>query len=206
MADASLRMNAAMRAYFDYHLEAYGSSRIKPKHHWAFDVADQLATDAVVFDAFVIERLHLRVRPVADNVKRLRGWERSVLSGVLNSHVRSACEDSCKVLGAGLLGRTAEHHLFPGSTIADKMELGGFRVSVGDVVCKGDFAGEVAACIFFEGELWLAVNAWRQSRKLSAHSSTWRTESCQLQTWRASEADECVAWKVDGGEATVIRL
>lgn len=206
MADAAVSATAALSSYFQLHIEAHGASDVKPKHHWAFDVAEQLASDTMVFDAFVIERLHLRVRPLADNAKRLQGWERSVLSGVVNSHARSAREDSCRVLGAGLVGRVAEHPVAPRSIIADKLELGGFRVSVGDVVCKGECAGEVAACLVFEGELWLVVNAWRQLRKVSAHSATWCANGHNVQTWRVSDAEECVAWKVERGEATVIRL
>jgi hypothetical protein len=206
MADASARMREAMTVYFRFHKAAHGATKIRPKHHWAFDVADQLASDTVVFDAFVIERLHLRVRPLADNVKRLDTWERSVLGGVLNSHIRSANNANCKVLGGGLVGKSATHHLLPGSTLADNLELGGFRAAVGDVVCSSDSAGTVVACSVFEGELWLIVDAWQLARKISAHSGEWRTDKPERQAWRAAEAEECVAWKVDHFDATVIRL
>ena len=204
MADASARMREALGVYFTQHVATYGDRRLKPKHHWAFDVAEQLASDTIVFDAFVIERLHLRVRPLADNVKKLQGWERSVMSGVLNSHVRSACD--CKVLGAGLVGKTAAHHSLPGYSVADKLELGGLRVAVGDVVCSGICVGEVLACVIFEEELWLVVNEWQQTLRISAHSGVWRTTHPQQRTWRASDVEECVAWKIVLNEATVIRL
>ena len=43
------------------HIAAYGVDKLKPKHHWMFDVAEMLQHTEAVLDAFIIERLHLRV-------------------------------------------------------------------------------------------------------------------------------------------------
>ena len=57
-------MKAAVSDHMRKHLAAYGDANIKPKHHWMFDVAEQLATHPCVLDAFITERLHLRVKAI----------------------------------------------------------------------------------------------------------------------------------------------
>ena len=85
--------------------------------------------DSWVFDAFVIERLHLRVRSIAENVKRLDEFETSVLSGVVNSHSRRAQESSAS---CGLIGRSATLPGEPNVFLSEHMELSGKIISVGD--------------------------------------------------------------------------
>ena len=70
-ADASSRLREALPLYLTLHKREFGDSRVKPKSHWAFDVIEQLSLDEVLFDCFIIERLHLRVRNHAENVKNL---------------------------------------------------------------------------------------------------------------------------------------
>ena len=60
------------------HVAAYGTEFLKPKSHWSFDIAVQAARDYRIFDAFALERMHLRVKRVSQHVKNTTAYERSV--------------------------------------------------------------------------------------------------------------------------------
>ncbi len=64
MSDASARLRTILADLVVAQMALHGAKSVKPKTHWAFDVADRLANDEWLFDAFVIERLHLRVKAV----------------------------------------------------------------------------------------------------------------------------------------------
>ena len=49
------------------HKAIYTDAHFVPKHHFLWDVASQWDRQEEVFDALVIERLHLRVKAVAEN-------------------------------------------------------------------------------------------------------------------------------------------
>ena len=91
-----------MSEYMQSGARLYGPHFFKPKSHWAFDVADQMETSGFLFDAFIIERLHLRVRAIAENVKDTRTFGRAVLSGVVNVHTTKAKATN---VGFGLVAR-----------------------------------------------------------------------------------------------------
>jgi hypothetical protein len=204
LAEAGIRLRAALQEFMKRHIVAYGIAHIRPKHHWAFDVADQMEKDAFLFDAFVIERLHLRVRCIADNVKDLHTFERSVLSGVVNDQCRRGKDHLC---GGGLLGRTAPFPNLPDALVSDKVELGGLRIAVGDVVFRGEELGVVVACGAEEAELFVVVDPWHRIYALSAHSSAWALRSDVREVWGFAEIAECGAWQRKAtGEIIAIRL
>ena len=80
----------ACREHLRLHKAAYGTEFLKPKHHWLLDIPAQFFRDDIVLDAFVIERLHLAVKGVAENIKNTTAFEMSVLSGLLNVQFRKA--------------------------------------------------------------------------------------------------------------------
>lgn len=82
----------ACRAHLQLHKAAYGSWFIKPKHHWLLDIPPQMHRDNLIIDAFVIERNHLVVKAVAENVRNTSTFERSVLAGMLNAQFRKASD------------------------------------------------------------------------------------------------------------------
>ena len=60
-------------SYMRKTIAVYGREHVKPKTHWVFDIADQLEEHAwlgILFDAFTIERFHVRVKRTAVDVKR----------------------------------------------------------------------------------------------------------------------------------------
>ena len=95
------------------HVAAYGKEHLKPKFHYLWDVAEQLARDPFVVDCFIVERLHLRAKRAAKDVENTRAYERSVLTGVLISHTNALVDEGSAELG--LVGRAAH---VPGHTRA----------------------------------------------------------------------------------------
>ena len=87
-ADAGATLRVALSAHLEAHKALHGTDHVRPKHHWTFDLCEQLEQDKRVHDTFIIERLHLRVRAVAEHCKNLAHYETSVLSGVVNDHCR----------------------------------------------------------------------------------------------------------------------
>ena len=78
----------------------------------------------MVLDAFVIERVHLRVKAAADNIRNTRTFELSTLAGVLNNQISTWST----AMPNGLRGRTAP---VPGpiaALVADRLEIGGLKV------------------------------------------------------------------------------
>ena len=192
LSEASVRLRLALTEFLKEHVAQHGVERVRPKHHWAFDIAETMATDHFLFDAFVIERLHLRVRNIADNVSCMASFERSVLSGVLNDHARRA--SSC-VSGGGLLGQSAPFPDVPTALISDKLEWGGFRAAVGDVVFYGQQLGVVVACCIEESVLYVVVELAELLRTLSPHCSCWREAQGGREIWLASTVSECATWQ-----------
>ena len=82
----------AIQEHLRLHKLAYGTTFIKPKNHWLMDVPPQLLRDKLVLDAFIVERLHLVVKSVAENVLNTSTFEKSVLAGIFNVQFRKASE------------------------------------------------------------------------------------------------------------------
>jgi hypothetical protein len=85
-------VSSSTAAHMKSHIAAYGTDLVRPKHHWQMHLGDQLLRDGIMLDAFVIERMHLVTKRVADPVKNLGRFERSVVSGVLTEHSRCLAE------------------------------------------------------------------------------------------------------------------
>ena len=204
MLQASHMLRNCLKKYMAAHVAEYGHDHIKPKTHWAFDICDQLAQDPWLFDAFVIERLHLRVKSIAENVKVLRQFEVSVLSGVLNAHARRAAGS---LPGCGLLGRTISPPGEPEVLLSDHLELNGKVFAVGDCVLHGRELGSVVACCCNCHDLFIFVDTWARVSQVSQHSSKWERSGSRRVCWRAADVQECVCWQCHSdGSLTLILL
>lgn len=204
MKEAGVALRAALSAHQIAHQALYGSDHVKPKHHWAFDVCDHLEADPWLFDSFVIERLHLRVRAVAEHCKELGKFEVSVLSGVINDHARRLSDAT---YAQGSMGRSLPFPGLQGAMVSDNLELAGARVAVGDFVFRGNFElGIVVACACDGGELFAIVDEWDKVAEVSLHSARWASAGRRA-VWRASEVSECAAWQErPAGQMLVVRM
>ena len=66
------RLRQRVAEFFAAREAAYGKSSMKPKHHWIWDFIMQWQTDDLILDAMVIERLHLRIKRVAERIANTR--------------------------------------------------------------------------------------------------------------------------------------
>ena len=130
MQQASSTLRAALADQLTKHVAAYTDSHVKPKHHYMFDVADQWERQGEVVDAFVVERLHLRVKAVAEPIRNTSSFERSCLASLINTHCRVLHEEH---FGNGLVGRSAPLVGTP-ADVADCMRVHDMQLTVGDLV------------------------------------------------------------------------
>ena len=199
--EASTALRECLQEWLVTHKAAFGSHGVRPKSHWAFDVAEQLAIDSVVVDTFVIERLHLRVRAAAEHIKKLESYETSVLSRVVNEQFRALQEGFG---GHRVLGRHAPFPGIPAAKVADTLEFDGVHVSVGDIVRRGQDIAKVVACAEEDGALFAVVDLQVVAHTCSPRSSTWTPRGARS-VWSAGDIAEVVAWKdLDEGRTLVI--
>jgi len=152
--DVSGRMVAFLRA----HMEAYGKSLLRPKHHYAMHNA--LETRGGSLDCFVHERKHQVAKRAADPVRNTTSFEASVLGRVLLEQARqldamrhkralqgptSPCREVAAALGA------------QEAVVAKSARFDGRLVSVDDCVLFGMQAGVVRACARTGDELFMIV-------------------------------------------------
>jgi len=194
------RLRAALHTHMDAHLRCYGPGRVKPKAHWAMDLPALYAADGRVTDGFVLERLHLGVKLIGENVKNTDRFERAVLSGIYNTQWHAAE----KATPLGIRGRIAPLLGWPGVVVGDEADAGFKTVASGDVVAHGELVGQIVAILADEtGCLLVVVDAMLFLARQTSHSSRWRPtrERC---LWRVLDVDPVLAWYVEADAVTVV--
>ena len=185
------------------HKRAYGVERMRPKHHWLFDMACTAFRRQMPLDMFITERLHLRVKPEAELVRNTTAYERSSLALVLCTQLDELEKGH---LHSGLRGRVVQ---FPGSSsalCADALVCSGLCVGTDDIVFYLESAGCVLACLLDDGELLVLVEELLLVARATAQTSKWRLTTTRA-LWKASELNLAHAWREEGdGCITVIRI
>jgi hypothetical protein len=149
------RLPTAISNFLRAHMIAYGRRRIRPKHHWLFDVAETALRHGMVLDMFVIERLHLRVKSHAELVRNTISYSRSALALVLCAQLYDLQQG---VARDGLLGRTIPYPGVHGAVMADGLLCNGQKIHVDDIVFHGESPGCVLACARADdATMWLLV-------------------------------------------------
>jgi hypothetical protein len=184
----------AMQQHLVRHVALYGQRHVRPKHHWLLDCPQQFLRDSCVLDMFVIERGHLQVKSLAEDVRNTRVYERSVLSGVLCETLQKESH-GC---GDGLVGRTAVL-LGMSVTVADQANVNCQQFGVGDVVLRNDAAaGLLRACALDAGDLLFLVEPLRHLREEVPGCSSYVLVG-GLAVWDAREVRLAFAWRGDNG-------
>jgi hypothetical protein len=133
--DMADRLDTLTAEYLRLHMVAYATQAVRPKHNWMLDAPAQLRRNNCVVDAYIIERNHLVVKAIAEQVDRTTVFERSVLTSLLsNMH-------AIELSAEGLCGKRAR---LPGSLtafVADSMMRFGLDIAVGDVLTCGNAFG-----------------------------------------------------------------
>ena len=125
------------------------------------------------------------------------------MAGILNLQHREA---SFLENHSGLEGRIIEHD---GFLYAPRLELFGYRVAIGDVVCHGEMAAIVDACICDpqEGELYILASILDYVRQLSPQTSLWQHPANPVQeVWRAEHTTQAIAWHIAGNKISLVRV
>jgi hypothetical protein len=192
-----------MGKHLRLHLAAYGDVHIRPKHHWLLDVPAQFRRDGLVLDAFIIERIHLRIKAPAEKIRKTVSFERSVLSSTLAAHLNLL---ETAMPHGGLLGRTAPMPGMLGAVVADRMEVAGVEFSVGDVLLLGEHSGMLAACCLEGGCLIAIVRELAKKRDVTSTASDY-TFTDSLAVWLAVSCVPATAWRhrTDGSILVVRR-
>ena len=199
LPDAGGMLATAVADHLRKHKLAYGESFVRPKFHWMFDIAEQWTTAPLVIDAFIIERLHLRMKAIAEPVCNTNVFEETTLAGIINSQLRSLhSNDICK---DGLVGKKAM--LGQDIQVADKVTLGGLNISINDVVLKHKTASLVLACLREKDDLFVLVKLLALHANIGIHSFRCRMTS-NVQLWRVADLELPLAWKGEEDNMMII--
>ena len=134
---AGAQLLAVLEEHMELRTRHYGSRGVTPKFHWAFDVAECMIADGFVVDAFALERVHLRVKSVATNLKNTRSFESSLLAGATSLHFGSFLGQEGWATSGVLDGKLGTVPEAPGVIAADKATYFGEAFAVGTLVCRG---------------------------------------------------------------------
>lgn len=200
MHDASRSLRVATSDAMRLHIQAYGTDHVKPKHHWIMDLPDQFLKDPVVLDAFVVERLHVRVKRCAEHISNHTGFERSVLASVLTSTLGAECNAGI----CGLEGEVGTLAEFPGAVVSRRMTICGHEIAAGDMVFQGDVVARCMAAAFEEDGLHIIAQRFERVRQVSANSVRCKSTDAVV-VFEASSVCLARAWYSDSGEVVVLR-
>ena len=196
MKEAASLLRDRQQRHMELNELAHGNTMIVPKFQWQFDISEQLDRDSdleFLADAFIIERIHLRIKPVAEAHDNTARYEAGVLAGVIASHRRDLEHVD---LGDGLRGRKWRMPGAPGTILSKAMCVNGASVAVGDIVTNGESFGIITACAF-EGSLLVVVDVLEIVAKISTYG--WRCKRLDVRrSWDARGIASAVAWKREG--------
>ena len=105
--EAGAQLLLVLEEHLKLHVKVHGNGRVAPKFHWAFDIAECMVADGFVVDAFTLERLHLRVKAIANHCKNLNKYEASVMTGVTSSHLNNLVNTDSWPSGCNLVDKVA---------------------------------------------------------------------------------------------------
>jgi hypothetical protein len=197
-------LEAAISHHMRLHVTVYGDAHIKPKHHWMFDVAEQFRRDPFILDMFVVERLHLDIKRVAENVKNTRNFERSVLARKVAMQATvldgESLEFHTKLLGDVQPFPGVEGAFFSGAVFTD-----GLVFNADDVVLRDGVVGVATAFVNEGGEFMAVVREFALVRRISDDSACWRFARVS-QFWSLADVTLAAAWYTDSASGDMVVL
>ena len=196
LAECATMLRGAVSDFLVKHKKVYGKYMLTPKVHWMFDVADQIEIAAadgenVILDAFVIERVHLRVKSHAQHIHNTTHNERTVLAGVVNEqHEQVQVETQFANYLYGKKQRVSETVI-----VSSKMDIESYTITVGDVVFSSDIGARVVACDMWNQEPFVMVDILPLANVISNHSVELETGNTIPDTWwRIEKIRLALAW------------
>jgi hypothetical protein len=169
-----------MTAFLDAHKAAYGTSHIKPKHHYGqHSAARAESPDVVQVDCFVHERKHQVLKRAANPVKNSLAFEASVLPRALLEQSRQldALPPRRGLVGGSTPGAALALALGVSSaSVAKALRFDGLQAAVGDIVLADGMAFEVHACVQAQDALFLLARPFELTERRRS-SSLWRRKA-----------------------------
>ena len=174
----------------------FGAEYVRPKFHWCFDVAEQLrCCTGHLMDAFVIERLHIRARSVADHVSNTRAFDVAVCTGVLNGHAKTLQsnnygDDIIGAYGVSQVGGLQQ------ASVGDAMRWAGRFLERDAVVARSDGAmAIVTACVTHDAGAFVAVTLLEETAERSSRARYCKLAAGPCMLWPAEDVEQCLAWQ-----------
>lgn len=156
----------------------YGTERVVPKHHYSLHIVPQIRKNNILLDAFVLERKHIALKRVAENIHNLNHFERSVLARHFAEYVASEADPFTDKL----LGATAEYDEIAVALaakqvlVAEAMQVKANKIHVKDILLGNSFAYEVLACMRVDSSFKLLAQVY-EAVGVTGHGKTWKRTS-----------------------------
>ena len=201
--NAATALRGALKRHADKFQVAYGAGPVLPKHHAAFHVPDQFLKDGCVVDMFVVERLNLRVKEVAEPVDDTHVWERSVSASLLTKQFNKLREGNCNFTN-GLVGKCTSPREYPNGWLAKTARYNGKEFHVHDIIASAAVVGRVAACALESDDLILIAQVMAQIGPMTKSSNRYQLTP-RLGVVFVADAMEVNAWYMNApGVYTVL--
>ena len=201
-AAASQPLGRSVRSQMEKFIAAIGEAGVTPKMHWCFDLAEQLRDSDFMMDAFIIERLHLRARAIADHVHCTTRMESSVCAGLVNVQANAV------TAVGGLEGAESPypHQDLQHVSVSDRMRAAGKHFASGDLVENSGHIARVVACARQDDELTLIVDVCFGSRAVGKYGRVCTFEPTMRAVWGAVDTHPVAAWQHTEDDGTVLAL
>ena len=201
-AQASELLGQSVRNQMEKFIAAHGEGKVTPKMHWCFDLAEQVRDSDFMMGAFIIERLHLRAKAIADHVHNTTAMGSSVCTGLANVQANAVT-----AMG-GLEGSIAPypHQDLQHVSVSDRMRAAGKHFAIGDLVEKSGQVARVVACTKEHGEFSLVVDVCAECRPIGTYGRACTLEPAVRCIWGVAEAHPIAAWQHTEGDGIVLAL
>ena len=160
----------------------------------------QIERHGYVFDAFLIERIHIISKDALANLHNPAKFEASLLAGILMRQGESLKRQNPF---HGLVGKRVPLDGFLGALVALKMCCFGMPLARGDVILRGEEFGIITACASEGSACFAIVDVLRKTGIVAPHA--FRCVPCDIsQAWPADELEQAVCWYTDGPDLIVL--
>ena len=182
--DAASLLKQRISSFLELHICAYGEEHLKPKHCWMWAIVEHWLRDDWVFDAFIVERLHLQVKACGHRLRSLKRYERSLLSGIVNMQINCLQTLNGPVC---LIDTPVACEEIPGAMLADSMQVYGVTMKVDDIAFHQQAACKVVACMQIGGFLFAIVEVFTPIVVVTPYCKRWQTDTEEFKRIPAEE-------------------
>ena len=187
---AANELRTKIGRFMALHTTCYGSDYVKPKHAWQWAIAEHWDRDDCVWDAFIIERLHLLVKATSARFRYTPNMEEYTLSGTMNSQIVSmqTLKGSCCFLDPPVAT-----NVLPDTLFADSMMVWGMPLRVDDVVFYDRNAGKLVACALENGLFYGLVEMFIAKEVTSPCAQVWQIDTGDVKLVPAVDLTQALA-------------